>query len=403
MRNRLALASALLLVTAGLAAQQPASPTIDQVISLKRPGAVALSPDGSRVAFTVNETNWDENAYETEIFLASASGGAPVQLTRAKKSSSSPAWSPDGKWLAFISDRTDKRQLYLISPEGGEAQAITNADEGVTAFRWSPDGKRMALTMTEPQSEAMKEREKKYGAFEVIDQEYRMAHLYLIDVDPAASPVAKPKQLTKGAFTVGGFSWSPDGRSIAFDHRIDPNLENSHTADISVVNVADGGVRKLVTTDGPDSGPVWSPDGTQIAFGSAMANPSFFYTNNRIAIVPAAGGTPKSVSDAFDEQPGIIDWSPAGILFSGLERASSRLYRLDTGTGRITPLTPASGASVGGISFSRDFSTMAYTSGDAKAFPEVFVAPVATPASARKLTSFADQINGWSVGSREMI
>ena len=402
MRRILALGLVIALVPA-LAAQQRTSPSIDQIIGLSRPGAVALSPDGTRVAFTVNETNWDENAYETEIFLARADGGEPIQLTRAKKSSMSPAWSPDGKWLAFISDRTDKRQLYVISPLGGEASAITNVDEGVGSFRWSPDGRRIAITMTDPISDAAKERDKKYGAFEVIDTEYRMTHLYLMDVDAAAAPVTKPKRLTSGAFTVGSFAWSPDGRSIAFDHRQDPNLENSHTADISVVTVADGAVRKVVTTEGPDNGPVWSPDGTQIAFSSAMSNPAFFYTNTRIAIVPAAGGAPRSVSDAFDEQPGIVDWAPSGIFFSGLERASSRLYRLDPASARITPLTPASGASVGGFSFSRDFSTMAFVSSDAKAFPEVFVAPASAPASARKLTSYGSQIKEWAVGDREMI
>ena len=113
---------ALTLVAAGISMHaQTRVPTIDQLIELKRPGGVALSPDGTKVAFTVNETNWDDNAYETEIFIVDTKGGSPLQLTRAKKSSSGPAWSADGKWIAFSSDRSDKRQLYLISPAGGEA------------------------------------------------------------------------------------------------------------------------------------------------------------------------------------------------------------------------------------------------------------------------------------------
>lgn len=391
----------VLLLTPVLQAQH--APSIDQIIDLRRPGAVALSPDGTRVAFTVSETNWDDNAYETEIFLADARGGQPIQLTRAKKSSSAPAWSPDGRWLAFTSDRTDKRQIYLINPAGGEARALTNGDEGVGGFRWSPDGTKIAFTMTDPKSDAAKERDKKYGEFEVVDAEYRMSHLHVIDVNLSSSEPATPARVTSGAFTVGGFDWSPDGASIAFDHRIDPNLNNSHSADISIVTLDGGAVRKLVTADGPDSGPVWSPDGTRIAFSSSMSSPAFFYTNNRIAVVSASGGVVKSISDAFDEQPGMIDWSPAGILFSGLERASSRLYRLNPDTGAIAALTPASGASIGGFSFSGNFATMAFVSGDAKAFPEVFVAPVAAPGAAKQLTSLGEQIKGWAVGSREMI
>ena len=258
-----------LLACASLAGQEGRVPTFEQVIELRRPGGVALSPDGSMVAFTVNETNWDENAFETEIHLARTDGSPVVQLTRGKKSSTSPVWSPDGKWLAFVSDRTDKRQIYLIAPAGGEAHAITNVEEGVGAFRWSNHGRQIAFTMTDPKNDARKDRDKKFGEFEVVDQDWRMTHLHVIDVDPAAAEPAKPRRLTEGAFTVGSFDWSPDSRSIAFDHRVDPNLINGATADISVVAVADRAIRKVVTKDGSDSNPRWSPDGTQLAFVSA--------------------------------------------------------------------------------------------------------------------------------------
>ena len=392
----------LWLSSAGLPGQALKVPSYDEVIGLKRPGGVSLSPDGSLVAFTVNETNWDDNAYETEIYLVPAAGGEPIQLTRGKKSSTSPAWSPDGKWIAFVSDRTDKRQLYLIPPRGGEARPITSVEEGVGSFAWSPDGKSIAFTMTDAKTDGHKERDKKFGEFDVVDRDWRMTHIHVIAVDPAANEAAKPRKLTQGTFTVGGFDWSPDSKSIAFDHRVDPNPPNGFTADISVVNVADGAVRKLVTKDGPDSNPVWSPDGTQIAFSSSMQPPYLSFKNSRIAIVPAAGGTVKSLTDSFDEQPGMMDWTPDGILFGGLQGISSRLFRVTT-TGAITPLSAASGQSVGGLSFSRDFSSVAYTVGDAKAFPEVYVSRGVDLAQGRKLTSFGDQIAGWKVGSREMI
>src|SRR5882672_7907764 len=92
-----------------------ATPTIDQILSLRRAGSPQISPDGRSVAYTVRQTNWDENAYDTQIWLADANG-ATRQLTNSKKSSNAAAWSPAGSKIAFASDRTDKRQIYLIDP-----------------------------------------------------------------------------------------------------------------------------------------------------------------------------------------------------------------------------------------------------------------------------------------------
>ena len=169
----------------------PASgaPSIDDLIALKRvSGTPAISPDGRRVAFAVRETNWTDNAYETEIWIADARTAASARpLTNAAKSSSQPAWSPDGGWVAFISDRTDTRQLYRLPVAGGEAEALTSGTEGVTAFAWSPDGSRIAYTMTDPVTPAMKERQEKFGDYTHEDQDHRMAQLHLLDVATRAT------------------------------------------------------------------------------------------------------------------------------------------------------------------------------------------------------------------------
>src|SRR5262249_54849277 len=158
------LALALTLTTASVQTGAKV-PTIDDLINLKRAGSPALSPDGKWVAYTLRETNWDDNLYKTEIWIADSQTGTVRQLTNSTspaKSSSAPAWSPGGKRLAFASDRLEKRQIYLIDLNGGEAEKLTSGDDGVGSFKWSPDGRSIAFTATDAQAQEQKDREKKY-------------------------------------------------------------------------------------------------------------------------------------------------------------------------------------------------------------------------------------------------
>jgi Tol biopolymer transport system component len=337
----IAAAGILLLATAwavGASAQAPQpSPGIDDVINLKRAGSPALSPDGRLVAFTIRETNWDENAYETEIWLADAAAGEPRQLTNAPKSSQQPAWAPDNHTLAFISDRDGKRQIYRIDITGGEAEKLTSVEDGVNNFAWSPDGTSIAFTAQDPISDAMKAREKSWGEVELEDEDQRYTHLHVLD--PATK---KTRALTSGDFVVGAFDWSPDGARIAFDHRVTSDPSDGGTADISLVDVASGTRTALVTQAGPDSNPRWAPDGSRVAFQSSMAKPFFYFQNSVIAVVTPGQAKVESLTDRFDEDPSLVAWTPAGIIFGASQR-----------TLRPVPAGPEPRANISGTSRTR--------------------------------------------------
>jgi dipeptidyl aminopeptidase/acylaminoacyl peptidase len=388
---------ALQLAASVAGAQTTVGPTVDDLIALKRPGAPAISPDGRLVAYTVREANWDENAYETEIWLADVQSGGVRQLTNAKRSSSAPTWSLDGKWLAFLSDRSDKQQVYVIDPRAGEAEAVTSEGEGVNGFRWSPDGSQIAYTSTDPKPQALKDRDKKYGEFEIVDQDQLMAGLYVIDVK-----TKKPRRLTEGRFLVGNFEWSPDGREIAFDHRINGDPSNGRTSDISIVTVADGKVRPLVAQQGPDTHPVWSPDGSRIAFETSMANPGDYYLNSYLAVISASGGPIQNLTKAFDEDPSLIGWGASGILFSAAQKTWSYLYSLDPATQKITRYAPSTEWIGSSFSLTPDARTVAFVAADPKTFPEVYVAPLAAM-QPKRLTDLGAQVAKWPKPTDEVV
>jgi dipeptidyl aminopeptidase/acylaminoacyl peptidase len=393
----------LLVVTVFAFAATPARgtdrkvPSVDQSIELKRAGSPVISPDGQWVAYTVRETDWEENAFDTEIWLADARTGETRQLTRGKRNSTTPTWSPDGSRLAFASDRGEKRQVYLINPMGGEAEALTSSEDGVNGFQWSPDGKRIAYTAAEPKPKDIKDRDKKYGEFTLVDEDRGQTHLWTIDV-----ATKETKRLTTGQMSVGSFRWSPDGARIAFDHRPDEDVANSGEADISIVEVAGGDVRKLVTQAGPDTRPEWSPDGKRVAFATSMSSPSFYYTNSLIAVIGVDGGSINVLTRGFDEDASLIAWGPQGIYFSASERTWAHLHQVDVDTRTVAKLPHDPQAIAFGFSFSKDFTRTAYIASTATQYPEVFVADLATM-SPKKLTNLSSQLDEWLLGTSEVV
>jgi dipeptidyl aminopeptidase/acylaminoacyl peptidase len=387
----------LLLLTAAAHAQTPSAPSIDDLINLKRAAAPAVSPDGRHVAFTVRETNWDENAYETEIWIGDAATGQSRQLTNARRSSQQPAWSPDGRWIAFVSDRDGKRQLYRIALRGGEAERLTSVEDGVASFAFSPTGKQIAFTMQDPVSDAMKEREKRWGDIRIEDQDQRYTHLHVIDLDSRAT-----RQLTRGNFVVGSFDWSPDGQRIAFDHRVTSDPADGGSSDISVVAADGGQVQVVVALDGPDTSPRWAPDGSRLAFVTSMGNPSYFYTNRLIAAIVPGLASPQVLTKAFDEDPNLIAWSTAGIHFAASQRTWSYLFTINPATLVIAKHAVGDQWIGSGFSLTPDGSNAAFVAASPTEFPDIYVAPLATMA-ARKVSDTGAQVASWPRHAREVV
>jgi dipeptidyl aminopeptidase/acylaminoacyl peptidase len=377
-------------------------PSFEDILSVPDIGSAVISPDGRAIAYTVRTTDWDENRYDTEIWLV-REGEEPFQLTRTRDGTSgSPRWSPDGRWLAFAANRGDDRQIHLIRVAGGEAWALTEGDEGVGGFEWSPDGKRIAFTRTEEKSKAAKQREEEYGAFAVEDAEYRMSHLWIVPV-PDEPGTEEAKRLTEGEdFTVSGFEWSPDGSRIVFAHRPDPLINSWMQGDISMLDVESGAVTPLVAAQGFDGNPTWSPDGRWIAYQSTGPDvASAYYTNGMFYKISAQGGEPTRIPVDLDEDPFIAAWTQRGLYLVGWERTNRRVYRVDPNSGR-TEVFAGTPDRIWGVDFTADGKTVAFVGRSATTLDEVYRSPVDRFRPVR-LTNMTGKVAEWELGTSEVI
>jgi len=398
-------------------------PSFEQVIALRNAGSVALSPDGKHVAYTVQTTDWTDNRYDTEIWL-SKNGQKPFQLTNTPKgNSTSPVWSPDGKWIAFMADRGNKNQIHVISVEGGEAIQITSEEESINGFEWLPSGTKLILRKAEKADKTKKEIEKRYGAFETDDKDYTLSHLWQIDFDPdrplpsempchesvdslkvKAGCLEWPKaqRLMEGKFTVTSFEVSPDGSKVAFSHQPDPLINSSFKSDISLLDLSTKEVTLLVSNPSSDNLQGWSPDSKELLYTTSLSDTtSNYYTNNKLFAITLVTKSSRQLARNFDEQIGGLTWRNSGIYFSAWNKTKRPLYKLNPKTGDVTVLlnTPDQ---IFGVSFSKTGDRFAINARSNDQLNEILVVATATP-KPEKITDMTGQIANWKIAQSEVI
>jgi dipeptidyl aminopeptidase/acylaminoacyl peptidase len=344
------------------ASAAPRNISIDDYFQIRDVSQPEISLDGQWVAYAVRTRMLKEDKNEQRLWMISSHGGDPIPLTAEGVSSSHPRWSPDGKYLAFLSARNNgKTQVWLLNRLGGEAAHLTDVPQGVDDFEWSPDSTRLVLILRDPKPEDLeaakdKDKDKPAAAAKpktpppfVIDRlqfkrdtvgylDRRRTHLYIFDVGSK-----KTTQITSGDFDDSEPAWSPDGKQLAFSsNRSTPDPDRTYNSDVWVVaaDTSDKGAHltQITTNPGPDRSPAWSPDGKWIAFISQTDVKDMIYATHHLAIAPSSGGEAKVLTLAFDRSIRRPRFSPDGrsIYFIADDDGTENLCRIAVTGGEVT-------------------------------------------------------------------
>ncbi len=317
-----------------------------QLISVSSP---RVSPGGRLIAFLVTRPDFDDNRNVTELWVADAVQGNPKALTYGRRAASSPQWSPDGSWLAFLApDAKDLPQIWVLSMSAGEARAVTRSQTGIEHFAWRPDGQAFAYAAADTLPVKVGEA-RHVGTFHVGDQdlflrhELASQHIWVQPLEGAA------RRITAGSWSLefvlppgsapSHLSWSPDGQQIAFARVPAAQSGRLDSVSLAVVDVASGAIRALTGQPRFESNPVWSPDGRNIAYWAPREGRGDINWENELHVVPAAGGTSRSITRALDRMVFNGQWLADGrsLLVAANDRTSVSVWlqSLDSGARRL--------------------------------------------------------------------
>jgi len=365
--------------------------TAEDLYQLNLASGARISPDGKYVLYAVHRVDPKTEKKYANLWIAATDGKTPPrQFTYGDQVDSTPCWSPDGQWAAFLSNRADKEkppQVYVIPLFGGEARPVTQIEGSVTGFEWSPDGKRMVCAARKTDAEVVErekdENKKKLG---VVERHYNRLfykldgfgylpkerlHLWVVDVERG-----KSKQITDHAgYDESDPAWSPDGKTIAFiSNRTDDPDSNPEYQDLYVIPAAGGEMRKIETPVGYKAHPSFSPDGKWIAY-YGQEGVGQDYRNTNVWIVPADGSAPaRNLTGAYDlhAAEGVLNdlgsleampptWSPDGeTLYFQVAYHGSAILESISVSGQDLKTHISEGGAVLNFSFDREQTLLAY-------------------------------------------
>jgi dipeptidyl aminopeptidase/acylaminoacyl peptidase len=407
-QSRTSLTPASLALVAILFARVDASAqsqmTLDDVLAFRSVSDVAISPDGQWVAYVVAWRDREANLNRSAIWIASANGERSFRLTHGPRADRAPAWARDGSWLAFLSERDDKRtaQVFGIDPRGGDAWQVSKSEKSISAFELSPDGRRIAWRANPPDTKADQELEKLRGRPIVRDSAYtsEWSRLYVASLTDRVADSAKLS--SPAELDVTGMAWAPDSRRIAWSAKPSPLLRRNALAEVYVQDDVGATPRQLTSMPGAESVVAWTRELGLLVGASAQALGTF---NRQLWLVPDSGGAPRSLTAQLDEDANYIGATASALFVEAARKTGRGLFRIPLSNGRPSgnpePLTDESRFYTG-FSASNDASQIAFVAESSETPPDVYVSAVAA-FSPRKLSTINPQATNFAYGEQRVV
>ena len=319
------------LLTFPLAAETTRRPLkVDDIFALKTVGDPQISPDGNWVAYTVRSLDPKEDSSDTDIYMVPFAGGTPLRLTSSPKAESHPRFSPDGRYLAFLSGREGKKaQVWLLDRRGGEAVKLTDLKSSVSDFAWSPDGKRLALAVGDidpddhgrrgqggrgPGEEAEDAEADRHPPSAVHARRRGLSCATSASTSTSStSPASRASRSPPAPTTTPSPSGPPTAAGSPSPATAPPIRTPTTTATSSSSRPRRGRSRgRSPPSAVTDREPAFSPDGKWIAYVAGGDPKDIWYASNHVAVVPAAGGEPRALTAQLDRNVESPRFSPDG-------------------------------------------------------------------------------------------
>ena len=404
--KRISLISLLILGLSSVIAQTKSNWSPTQTIKHKVISTVRVSPDGGKVVYAVKELKTIEGKSEfiNHLFISDINNTNTIQLTQGEKNNINPKWSPDGKKIAFVSNRNGKNNLYCLNLAGGEAERLTDLKTGINDFKWSTTGNQIAFTSSDFETEEETGNKKSGNDWFFMNENFKQGRLHLLQLNKKdKNGIPQITTLSKENRHINSFSWSPDDQWIAYAHAASGGVEDNTFCDISMIKISSGEVKVIANSSVGENQPLFSPDGKFIAYYN-LDEKGIWGGKTSVKIFALENGSVQTLADTPNGPAELIGWSSNGKTIYTLEpfHTSTKIFSLSSDGKQATEWTTGTKGVLSGLELNSKGTHFGFTFQNTSIPQDGYISSTSS-FSALKISNINPELTNLPVPKTELI